>query len=46
MRPTGFRLPISSIASRFGKYSSAPVSTTPAETAFTRIPLGASSTAR
>ena len=46
MRPTGFRSPISSIASLFGKCSRAPVSTTPAETAFTRIPRGASSTAR
>ena len=35
-----------SISSRFGKCSSAPVSTTPAETALTRIPRGASSTAR
>ena len=35
-----------SICSRLGKWSSAPVSTTPPETAFTRIPLGASSTAR
>ena len=35
-----------SICSRFGKWSSASVSTTPAETAFTRIPRGASSTPR
>ena len=40
------RLPTASISSRFGKCSSAPVSTTPAETALTRIPRGASSTAR
>src|SRR5581483_3930948 len=43
--PTGFAAPASSISSRFGKCSSAPVSTTPPETALTRIP-GASSTAR
>ena len=45
-RPAGFAAPASSISSRFGKCSSAPVSTTPAETALTRIPRGASSTAR
>src|SRR5581483_11763359 len=44
-RPTGFAAPARSISSRFGKCSSAPVSTTPPETAFTRIP-GASSTPR
>ena len=36
-RPTGLALPAASISSRFGKCSSAPVSTTPAETALTRI---------
>ena len=47
MRPAGVReRAISSICSRFGKCSSAPVSTTPPETALTRIPRGASSTAR
>ena len=46
IRPTGFRAPEASISSRFGKCSSAPVSTTPAETALTRIPRAASSTAR
>ena len=35
-----------SICSLFGKCSSAPVSTTPPETPLTRIPRGASSTAR
>ena len=45
-RPAGFRAPISSISSRFGKCSSAPVSTTPPDTALTRIPRGPSSTAR
>ena len=38
--------PSASISSLFGNWSSAPVSTTPAETALTRIPRGASSTAR
>ena len=37
MRPTGFAAPARSISSRFGKCSSAPVSTTPPETALTRI---------
>src|SRR6185503_13168781 len=45
-RPAGFAAPDASISSRLGKCSSAPVSTTPADTAFTRIPRGASSTAR
>jgi hypothetical protein len=45
-RPAGFPAPEASISSRFGKCSSALVSTTPAETAFTRMPRGASSTAR
>ena len=44
--PTGFAAPAASISSRFGKCSSAPVSTTPPETALTRIPRAASSTAR
>src|SRR5262249_41047029 len=44
-RPAGFAAPTRSISSRFGKCSSAPVSTTPAETALTRM-SGASSTAR
>ena len=43
-RPAGFSAPEASISSRFGKCSSAPVSTTPAETALTRMPRGASST--
>src|SRR5262245_43428742 len=46
-RPAGVRFsPHSSICSFCGKYSSASVSTTPPETAFTRIPRGANSTAR
>src|SRR3954451_4713268 len=46
-RPAGVRFkPEEIISARFGKCSSAPVSTTPAETALTRIPRGASSTAR
>ena len=45
-RPAGLSAPMRSISSRFGKCSSAPVSTTPPETAFARIPSGASSTAR
>ena len=45
MRPTGFAAPAASISSRFGKCSSASVSTTPPDTAFTRM-RGASSTAR
>jgi len=40
-RPTGLRAPIVSIASLFGKCSSAPVSTTPAETASELRALGA-----
>src|SRR5262249_39555459 len=44
-RPAGLDAPTRSISSRFGKCWSAPVSTTPAETALTRTP-GASSTAR
>src|SRR6185503_8344353 len=44
--PAGLPAPDASISSRFGKCSSAPVSTTPAETALTRTPSGASSTAR
>ena len=40
-RPAGVRARLpASICSRFGKWSSAPVSTTPPETAFTRIPCG------
>ena len=47
IRPAGVRSrPARSISSRFGKWSSAPVSTTPPETALTRIPRGASSTPR
>ena len=47
MRPAGVRVrAASSICSLFGKCSSAPVSTTPPETALTRIPRGESSTAR
>ena len=38
--PGRVRGPNSSISSLFGKCSSAPVSTTPADTAFTRIPRG------
>jgi len=44
--PAGVRSTVASISSLFGKNSSASVSTTPAETALTRIPRGASSTAR
>ena len=40
-RPAGVRARLpASICSRFGKWSSAPVSTTPPETALTRIPRG------
>ena len=47
IRPAGVRpRAAASISSRFGKWSSAPVSTTPPETALTRIPRGASSTPR
>ena len=45
-RPAGVRSTERRISSRFGKCSRASVSTTPAETALTRIPRGASSTAR
>ena len=46
-RPAGVRCwPHSSICSFCGKYWSASVSTTPAETALTRIPRGPSSAAR
>src|SRR5205807_663485 len=44
-RPAGVRSTERSISSLFGKWSSAPVSTTPPDTAFTRT-AGASSTAR
>src|SRR4029079_12373770 len=44
--PAGLSRPKLSISSLFGKCSSAPVSTTPPETPFARIPSGASSTAR
>jgi hypothetical protein len=45
-RPAGVRSTVASISSLFGNQSSASVSTTPAETAFTRMPRGASSTPR
>src|SRR5271169_4514568 len=45
-RPAGVRSTVRSISSLFGKNSSASVSTTPPETALTRIPRGPSSTPR